>query len=369
MQDGLAGLVGEADVVEANFRGSLGQGGAASRLGAFGLALQKVFGAAQGGERTGEQDVCPAKSSSGRDSVAEQGAEAGEGTEREAAVADFIGGEPEACRRERQQQQLGTQRCPGLQPLGEDLAIGQFAHAGGEESRFALFGDEDLDHAHGGERLREAAGDGGGQRAAALINFRCMAGTEAQEGRDQGEQRQQGQGKARVDPKQSGEGQQASERGQQSFERGGAEQIAHAAGVLHDAGGKRAGGVGVEEADGQADDMLLRAGSVCGEHSLPGKGESAREGEGGERLQGGGKEDYQKQGGKQCEVGGDEDAVDEEAEGERKNEARGSRQKAEDESQRNLSAVRGQQPEDGGGTPAELRDSVSVRLLELLGLR
>ena len=86
------------------------------------------------------------------------------------------------------------------------------------------------------------------------------------------------------------------------FDEAGADEIADAFDVAHDAGNERAGFVSVVKGDGEAADVGLHLAAELGDHFLCGLGEELGESEGSEALDDGGSEDAEDDRGQQIDL-------------------------------------------------------------------
>ena len=168
--------------------------------------------------------------------------------------------------------------------------VQQALHAAGEHASFPGFGMIALDHADAGEGFGETAGDIGVDLAALAEDGADAAEGfgEAERANDDEEQREAGQ--QRADAEQDDEREQRRQDAADEFHQAGADQVAHAFHVVHDAGDQGAGLVGIVVGHRQPADVLLHLAPQLGDQSLALLGKQLREGERGDALNDGGGE-------------------------------------------------------------------------------
>jgi len=209
----------------------------------------------------------------------------------------------------------GGERHEGLRGEGADDVLEETVDAGGEDGRFAGFGVVALDDTDAAERFGEAAGDFGVDLGAlAEDGADDLEGSLEDEGEgghdDEGQQRH-----AYGDVHEVGEGEQRGEDATDEVDDTGADEVADAFDVVHDAGDEGAGAVLVVEGDGEFADVLLDLHAELGDEALAGFGEQLGEGVGSNALDERGGEDGADDPGKQSVVVLVEDLIDERAEG------------------------------------------------------
>ena len=120
-----------------------------------------------------------------------------------------------------------------------------------------------------------------------------------------------------------GEGENSGKDAANEIDNAGADEVAHAFNVVHDAGDEGAGAVFVVEGNGELADVLLDLHAEFGDKALAGLGEQLREGIGRDALDQRGREDGADDPGEQRVMMLGKDLIDERAEGGRQHERTG----------------------------------------------
>ena len=141
------------------------------------------------------------------------------------------------------------------------------------------FGVIALDDAHAGERFGQASGDLGVDLAALAENRADLAERLAQPEREHDDEEQRDAGQQRADSQQDDQREHRSQHAADEIHQAGADQVAHAFHVAHDARDQRAGLVGVVVGHGQPADVLLHFAAQLGDQPLPLFGEQLGQGE------------------------------------------------------------------------------------------
>ncbi len=285
---GLSWLVGEAHLVEAHIARNRGQVDDAPRLVILLLLAQNLAGAVQAGDRLGKlrADIHHLKDRSDHEG-------------QEHRVLD-IAARREAIAQRSPSAEVHHQRAhqthhPGRgkrQHRGQrhrlHHVVQQALHAAGEDARLAALGVVALHHPYAAQRLGKSPGDLGIDLAALAEDRPHDAQRLLQqrgEENDDGEDDERDHG---ADLHQHHERDQRGDDTADKVHQAGADQVAHALDVGHDARHQYAGAVRVVEADRQPADVLLHLLAQFGDHALRRLGEQLRQRERGGSLNGGG---------------------------------------------------------------------------------
>ena len=289
MQHGLIRGIAERDIAELDAAFDAFQAQGAARVFVFGRFVEHLAGALQAGQGFAELG-------SDADDLEERRGEVSEKHDvGEIAAEGELSGQDLARAHEHDdgpddahQHGRGEAHERGGGEGAEDV-LQQALDAGGEDLVLARLGVVALDHAHAAQRFGEASGDLGVDAAALAED-----GADGAEGllQAQSEDQQEAEGDGghdRADADQHGEGDDGGEQSADEVDEAGADEVAHALDVGHDARDQRADLGGVEVLQRQAADVLLHAVAEFGDEALGGLGERLREGEGCGTLHDGGR--------------------------------------------------------------------------------
>src|ERR1019366_2986857 len=288
----LSGVVFEGHVVERDV--ALDGIDLADAPGVFVLGPlgEDFLGAVETGERLGQLGTDGDHLQHGRDQerqVTDKGEPAAEG-ERGRGGQNLAGADIHHGAAHHAHQHGGRK---GHQRDGSERAhdvVQQALHAGGENPGFAGFGMIALDYSHAGQRLGETAGDVGGDFAALAEDRADLAEGLAEAEREYHDEEQRDAGQQRADAEQDDEREQRRQDAAHEIHQAGADQVAHALHVAHDAGDQGAGFVGIVVDHGQTADVLLHLAAQLGDEPLALFGKQLGEGERGDALNDGGGE-------------------------------------------------------------------------------
>src|ERR1017187_2459312 len=173
---------------------------------------------------------------------------------------------------------------------GAHDVVQQALHARCEHACFPGFGVIAFDDAHARQRLGQTAGDIGVDLAALAEDGADLAEGHAEadgahDDEEQGETGQQG-----ADAEQDEEREQRRQHAAEEFHQPGADEVAHALHVAHDAGDQGAGFIGIVIGHRQTADVLLHLAPQFGNEALPFLGKQLGKGERGDALNDGGGE-------------------------------------------------------------------------------
>jgi hypothetical protein len=273
VQDGLAGFVGEDDVLEDYVAldgiDGVDAGGLAVLLG-FG---EDLGGAVEAGEGFGELGADADELGDGRDHEGEEHGELDVAAYVEAVRGDLLGAEVHDETADDAEDHGGGERHEGLRGDGADDVLEETIDAHGEDTGFALFGVIALDDADAAERFGKAAGNLGVDLGAFAedgpYGLEGLLQDETEDDEDaEGQQRHAG-----ADADQDAERDDGGEDAADEFEKASAYEVADAFDVGHDAGYEGAGTVLVVEGDGEPADVLLDAHAQLRDEALAGGGE------------------------------------------------------------------------------------------------
>lgn len=357
-EDGFAGFVFEFDIFEADVAGEGRQRGGTAGVGILGGFVEDFAGAFEAGDGFGELGADADDLEDGGDEEAHEGGEGDEAAEGEGAGEDLAAAHVHDEGADDAEQDGGGEAEEGDAGEGLHDVVEDALGAGGKDLFFAVFGVVALDDADAAEGFGEAAGDFGGDFAAfAEDGAEGVEGVAEDEGED-GDDGEGHEGEGGADAEEDGEGEQGGEEAAGELDEAGADEIADAFDVVHDAGDELAGFVAVEVDDGEAADVGLDFAAEFGDEFLGGFGEQVGEPEAGDALEGGGAEHGEDDGGEEFDALFAEDIVDEEFGGGGQDEAGGAADDDEDEAEQELAAAGMDEradvgpdgaPVDGGG--------------------
>lgn len=312
MKDGLGRVVGEADAIEED-----GAANAVEREGAagsfvLGLFVEDFAGAFEAGESLGDERADAGDLHDGSDEHGEKGDVGEESAERHAAGENLASAEIHDGGGDDAHESGGSEAHERSGGESLENVVEEALDAGLKDFFLAFLGVIALDDANAGERFGEAAGNLGVDFGAGAVDG--ANGLEgATDGDAEGGESADGHGgHGNVDAEKDGESEEGSENAAGKFDEAGADEIADAFDVGHDARDESAGFVGVVIGDGKAADVSLDLGAELGDHALRGFREKLREGVGAESLDEGGGENGKNDGNEEMDLALGEDVVDEE---------------------------------------------------------
>ena len=291
VKDGLAGVVGEGDVLEGDVAVDWPKQVSAGGLGVLFLVGHDFHGAIEAGDSFGELGADGDELDDGGDHEREEHDIGDVAAGGEASGDDLVGAEIHDERTDDAEDGGGGQGHEGLRSERGDDVLEEAVGAAGEDIGFAGFGVIALDDANASEGLGEAAG-----------NFGVDLGTFAEDGadglegtlKDDAEDDEDDEGDKRhlnAELDEIDESEEGGEDAAEEVDDAGADEVTDAFDVSHDAGDEGAGAVLIVESHRQAADVGLDFHAELGDEALAGFGEKLGEGEGGYSLKNGGEDD------------------------------------------------------------------------------
>ncbi len=291
VKDGLAGVVGEGDVLEGDVAADGGEIVSSGWLGVFFLMGHDFHGAVESGDTFGELGADGDELNDGGDHKGEEHDVGDVTAGGEFACYDLVGAEVHDEGADYAEDGGG---CQGHERLGgerRDDVLEEAVGAGGEDFGLAGLGVVALDDADAAKGFGEAAGDLG-------VDLGALAedGADGLEGalEDEAKEEEDDEGDERhlnAEFDEIDEGEDGGENAAEEVDDAGSDEVTDTFDVGHDAGDEGAGAVLVVESYGQAADVGLDFHAEFGDESLTGFGEELGEGEGGYALKDGRRDD------------------------------------------------------------------------------
>ena len=284
MEDGLAGVVGEGDVLEGNVAADGGEIVSSGWLGVFFLMGHDLHSAVEAGDTFGELSADGDQLNDGGDHKGEEHDVGDVATCGEASSDDLVGAEVHDEGADYAKDGGGCQRHERLGGERRDDVLKKSVGAGGEDFGLTGLGMVALDDADAAKGLGETAGDLG-------VDFGSFAedGSDGLEGTledeaedDQDDEGDEGHLDAEFD--EIDEGEEGGEDAAKEVDDAGADEVTDTFDVGHNAGDEGAGAVLVVEGYGQAADVGLDLHAELGYETLAGFREKLSEGERGYAL-------------------------------------------------------------------------------------